>query len=499
MVICLFGATSSPRLDTPLGGVSTLERVVRYIGSLDTVERVAVFLSGEEVALPKSWDVVRREEWTLESLVAELAGLVSGPDDELLFAFLDQPFLNLELTERMLERHRKYRADYTFSDGYPKGLAPELVAGRAVAHLRELAQGDQREITRDGVFAVVQKEINRLDVETELSPVDQRLLRLVLAVDTAADFELCRRLAPNAPESIDEWQQYVEARRNEHRTLPRFVSVQVVEQEVHAVSYSPYRTMRSDVTAPGRVMDADRFGALVEQIANLSPEAVVSVSAWGEISRHGEVGRLIDSVLATEGLSLIVETSGVGWSELERAALFARLRDSPRGRLVVITGLDTANEDLYRELRGDGFEEANNFARASLEIRPSACHVQAVRCTATEPLLEEFYRTWKKLTPNVIIQKYDHFCGVLPPEKIGDLSPLDRFPCWHIQRDVTVLVDGTVPMCREDIAASRVLGNVFDRGIEEAWLKAQSIYERHVSGDYPDICKGCDEYYTFNY
>jgi spiro-SPASM protein len=167
--------------------------------------------------------------------------------------------------------------------------------------------------------------------------------------------------------------------------------------------------------------------------------------------------------------------------------------------VTVIVGLDTNDRVAYRDIRGEGYEEAQTFANEAIAAMPSHAYVQAVRCDLTEPTLEQFYKEWKAKTENVIIQKYDWWCGLLPDKRVSDLAPIKRFPCWHLQRDLTVLVDGTVPLCREDLRQSRVLGNAFDDGVQAVWEKGASSYADHVAGRYPGICEQCDEYYTFNF
>jgi spiro-SPASM protein len=277
--------------------------------------------------------------------------------------------------------------------------------------------------------------------------------------------------------------------------VPAFVSVQVIEQEVHRTSYSPYQTMRDDPLAVGASMPVERFGELVEQLETISPEAVVHLSLWGEVGLHQEPIGLVNRVLASDSLSLLVETSGVGWDAKYKERLFA-LSDP---RLQVVVGLDTGDPQVYASVRGEGFEEANRFAVEAISALGSRAHVQAVRCEATEPTLHAFYQEWKKVTENVVIQKYDYFCGRLPQVKIGDISPLRRFACWHLQRDLHVLVDGEVPLCREDVAGENRLGNVFADGIADVWERGQERYARHAEGEYGGICKECDEYYTFNF
>ncbi len=497
MVVCLYNNAPLTYLREDLDGRNTIQRTVDYVLGLATLveedELRIVLYSTEEVDHPDSWEYRRGPALTQAALTELLAELADpGGQAPILFGFFDEPFLNLELTQRLLARHKVFRAEYTFCDGYPTGLGPEVLSPGAVVHLRALASATER-VGRDGVFPIVAKDINRLDVETELSRVDQRLLRLELAVNTRPNLVLCKRLADGAPVAIDDWPDHVAALRGEHRTLPRFVSIQVVEQEVQSLSYSPYPAMRDEATAPGALMSADQFQGLVARVAEFSPEAVVHLSLWGEIALHPEVDALLESVLATERLGLLVETSGVGWSEQAAEALLGRRSD----RLTVIVGLDSNDPDTYARVRGDGYEEAHRFAERAVVALGERTYVQAVRCDLTEPSLDAFYREWKERTDRIIIEKYDHFAGRLPDRKVGDISPLNRFPCWHLQRDLYVLADGSVPVCREDISRDHVCGNVFAQDLESIWDAGRTRFAAHVDGHYEDICEACDEYYTF--
>ena len=493
MIVCLYAGKPSPYLERPVGDATTLIRVADFVGSLPEVSRVVVCGTDQIAGVPDNWEWMIRPSWDTATLLAALAGLIEDPDDVLLLTFLDQPFVNRELAQRLIDRHTRHRADYTFADGYPVGLAPELLRGRALAYLRELSADMHGEVTRETLFGVIQKDMNRFDIETELSRTDQRLLRLSLAVDTMANFQVSDGLAAGAPSDIDAWPDHVAERGLLHRSLPRYVSIQVVEQDVHEVTYSPYPSIYGHVLAPGAIMSAAKFEELVAEIHGFSPEAVISISHWGEISLHPEVLRLVDAVVSRPSLKLVVETSGVGWDVESRDSLFAR------DGVVVIVGLDTHDAETYRDIRGEGFTEAVEFAEAAISAIPERAYVQAIRCDLTEPTLEEFYGHWTEKTENVIIQKYDWFSGRLPDRRVGDLAPLNRFPCWHLQRDLTVRVDGNVPLCREDLRRDRFLGNVFEKGLKEVWSAGAVVYAEHVGGNYRGICERCDEYYTFNF
>jgi len=136
--------------------------------------------------------------------------------------------------------------------------------------------------------------------------------------------------------------------------------------------------------------------------------------------------------------------------------------------------------------------------------------VQAVRVKGAEDDTEKFYRYWKGIAApiqadaNIIIQKYDDFCGALEKKQASDISPVIRQPCWHIMRDMPVLIDGTVPFCKEELAAlkgekNNILGNIFTDSPETIWQNGERFYKEQCGKNYIKLCKDCDEYYTYNF
>jgi spiro-SPASM protein len=164
-----------------------------------------------------------------------------------------------------------------------------------------------------------------------------------------------------------------------------------------------------------------------------------------------------------------------------------------------IVSLDAADSGRYREIRGPGFAEAAECARILARLFPRDSYVQALRVKGAEDDIEQFYRFWKDAGANVIIQKYDDFCGALPKLQATDLSPVKRQPCWHLMRDMSVLMDGSVPVCRETPGGAEPLGNAFTENLSTIWDRGAPLYREHCDHHYRGPCAECDEYYTFNF
>ncbi|MCX7030446.1 MAG: spiro-SPASM protein [Spirochaetes bacterium] len=443
--------------------------------------------------------VVRRDSWTSSDLLSALAEAGSGHDD-IFYYFADCPMLDTRVASRMHDSHRRYFAEYTFADGYPTGLTPEILRTEVISRLQSLATGlpglAGTAPGRDTLFTIIQKDINAFDIETELAPRDQRLLRASLTADCERNARLVEALLGRGAADAEAVMAALDADPGILRTLPAFFNVQVVAACPQSCSFCPYPAAAGDPRKLHGTMPVDRFETLLERIEDFAHDAWVSISLWGEPSLHPDIERLLAAARRRPGIRLLVETCGVGW----RPGVLASIASAPGATEPTwIVSLDAATAGVYAGLRGEGFAEATATAGELLALFPHSAHVQAVRMKENEEDLETFYREWKQRTEHVIIQKYDAFAGAIADRRVADLSPLSRFPCWHLRRDVVILLDGTVPLCREDLRADEALGNAFTDDLAGIWERGGRQYARHVQGDLPGICGRCDEYYTFNF
>jgi spiro-SPASM protein len=480
-------------------GKSALDLVGEYARALPGVDRVCLLSpAGSKAQVPPVFVPVEQEDWSLPQFLRRLGELSSGYDN-IFYFHADCPLLDTELSAKMLDSHVRYFADYTFADGYPGGLTPEILKTQLVPPLIALA-GESGELPgRRTLFEVIQKDINAFEIETIISPQDLRLLRLDLAADCRSNFLLLERLVKRLQEQPHGGGEAVCRLVQEEpellRTLPAYFNIQIVEGCPQLCSYCPYPQFGIRTTGKQAEMAAGDFERLAVKIHEFASEAVVSVSLWGEPAYHSRIADLIAVVQSLPGLKPLIETSGIGWKQADLAALARNGGCLPDW----IVSLDAHAEESYQKLRGAGRGEALETVQSLLSYFPGHVYVQAVRMKENDEDLERFYQHWKDGPADVIVQKYDHFCGLLPDRRVSDLSPLKRSPCWHLKRDLNVLLDGRVPLCREDTGASLLLGNIFSDGPEAVWSAGEAYYRRHLREEYPELCRKCDEYYTYNF
>jgi spiro-SPASM protein len=508
----LSGAAFEPVFDGKNSVQLSVEQAKKFPGV-----RKTVLFAPANVDFPGITDIQieKRDLWTKRSLLETISGLQE--DFELIyFAFADCPFLDPVLAGSIVKRHKNYAAEYSYADGYPYGLAPELLSPGTAGILAKITGGEDGVVERDILFSVIQNDINVFDIETEISNVDLRSHRINLCADSKRGLLLLKNFISAAKGKIPaacEVESIVENQPGILRTLPVFYPIQVYGGCPQKCAICPY-PLFTDATGRKDFMDSEKFSLLLDKIIAFSHDAVIDLSLWGELSLHPEKIKLIEEVIRRHELTLIIETSGIGWKneELEKcAALCAKsteLRKNSLPPLSWIVSLDTTDPQKYTELRGAGFAEAESCAKKLFSLFPENSYVQAVRVKGSEDDTEKFYRYWKSNSPknekNIIIQKYDDFCGSLEKKQASDISPVIRQSCWHIMRDMPVLLNGDVPLCRENLSVLKndkkdILGNVFTDSLEGIWQNGDKYYREHCMKNYSGLCVDCDEYYTYNF
>jgi spiro-SPASM protein len=528
-LIVLFAGEITGNAFIPLGtGGSAAERTLDWAFSIPSTGAVTIFARGP-LDIPERYghvSIIERERWTISELLNSLARY-SSEYDAVIYGWLDCPFYDRELTLRLRERHLRYAAEYTFADGYPEGLTPELLAPGTAALLASIAKENSDPVTRDALFSVLKKDINSFEIETDIAPLDLRYLRLTLACDTKRNTLQCIRLAEEAENRAENRGTELSSTETVNaeavtaivtssaqllRTLPAFYNIQISGPCPAECSYCPYpaicRTLSgASATEMTDFMPLSAFRELVSRIADFSGDGVIALSLWGEPLLHPEFPGFVEAVLQHPSLSVLVETTGIPLtSEMADAVASIVSAAPPRtnGQNPVnwIVSIDAAEDSTYRRFRpgtGQGLEQIVTAVDMLLTRFPGMVWPQFVRMQENEEEMEPFYRFWKERSGNVIIQKYDWFCGAIPDKKSADLTPIRRNPCWHLRRDMVILVDGTVPFCKEDIYCKKAIGNVFTGPLEDIWEQGTPLFLEQLKGTYNGICGTCDEYYTFNF
>ncbi|MBN2875180.1 MAG: spiro-SPASM protein, partial [Spirochaetales bacterium] len=235
------------------GGPGAFERVVAMARSAANGD--ILVLAGPGLSIPDEklaadgLTVVRRQSWSMHAALEAMSSFAASAEaGTLVYYQADSPFVDAGLCATLLDLHRRYRAEYTFADGYPPGLAPEVLAAKSLPNLVELASRFDAPSDRDGLFAVIQKDINSYDIETHLSPVDLRGYRFSPVCDSMRNMMAAERLWALGARNADDVVATLPAHPELLRTVPAFLWVQICDGCPQACSYCPYPLMVGDPT-----------------------------------------------------------------------------------------------------------------------------------------------------------------------------------------------------------------------------------------------------------
>ena len=134
----LYTGTLSPyQFEKTFDGKSAVERAVLWSQNLDSVQKAYILtVPQNESAVKDAVSAVNAQNiavetkdfWTNAALVKSLAEkTASEKADAAVLAWGSCPFLDRELSLKVLSDHEKYLAEYTYSDGFPYGFAPEVI------------------------------------------------------------------------------------------------------------------------------------------------------------------------------------------------------------------------------------------------------------------------------------------------------------------------------------------------------------------------------------
>lgn len=421
-----------------------------------------------------------------------------------------QPLLDLDIAQAML-RHQRERADdaHFVMTQAPPGLAGIILRRQAV---RDLLDNN----IPVGLLLSYRPESPRSD------PVARaECLRLPAGiVQTAARFtadtrrsrELLDRALTDLGEpcttvALCDWLRAAEPYQRPG-PLPREVELELTTADPLPESRLRPRGAR----VPRRELDDPaRVTRLAEELAQWDDRRLV-LGGHGDPLEYPHFIDVCRRIRAAGVRALGVVTSLVNLSD----GLLEELMDV--GVDLVQVRIDANRAATYRGVHGrDCFAAVlTNITRVQKARMDRVCPQPILapsltRCDETLEELEAFFDRWVHTTGWAIIEGYNEYCGVLPPDMLLTLTPPSREPCRRLTSRLTLLADGTVPFCSQDVAATTSAGNWFDQSITDIWagptcsaaapspnrLPITVVRAAHAGRRWPDLplCSDCHEWF----
>ena len=273
---------------------SALERTSRfpdYAGTIITAateQCAAIQKYCDDVqlsALPPV-QVVPVAEDTAAAFFKALTPFAAGAD-HIFIAWADAPFLDSAGAAQLYAQHCTYKAEYSFADGYPEGLLPQIVSAGLVPILAALPFAAEVPLNRSFLFDTVKKDINSYDLETMIAPEDMRHLRLAFYADSKASWLLCRHFTGVTAEN---YAAYIAERQEFLRPLPAYYGMEIVAYHPLPSIYRPNLFPKN--FDDSCCMDFEAAARLIDAIAAFSKAPLFRCRSMGNRSCIPSLQRL---------------------------------------------------------------------------------------------------------------------------------------------------------------------------------------------------------------
>jgi spiro-SPASM protein len=401
----------------------------------------------------------------------------------------DAPFIDSAVIEDMISIHTQYMAEYTYSENLPEGLRCDIISAELMKEIPPMSEDTL------SLAQVIKGNINRFDVELYYKGPDIRDKRLSFLSSSVRDKRIMENLT-QINESIPSYENIKDLIEKNPESL--FIGPSYIEVELTGACDSDCLfCYRKSLSAENGDMNKNLFKKIINDMNDFKLPYTLCFGGSGEPLQHPHFYEIIDIALnETLCEKIIVETNGRK-ADSNYCSLLPRDESQ---KIITVVNLSAASSEAYKTLHGnDDYEDVVKNCKAIHE--KGTIYLQILKINETEKNLDEYYDLWEPTGIPIILQKQNTWLGRIEDRRYSDLTPLERTPCWHLQRDLFILSDGSVAYCKEDVESQNKTGSSKDEPLIEIWKKQKENFLNNYKGIHPASpdCKSCDEWYTFNF
>lgn len=462
--------------------IDSLEIINRAEGENKTFERIILLQNGNITKIPEKFKNVVVSYTSADNVLGIMIKEAKNSDNVVIFNAAN-PFYDKNFIDNMFTRHRNFLADYTYGVGYPDELLPTVLSMACLKQLKIISESNEIDTVRcrDYLFRLLSKDINSFDVETFISPVDLRIKRISVGNSDPAEAAFTASLvkALGTDVSYDDLATYLSENPQALFSSIYALFIDITDKETTCATYVPHS---ADTFG---FVNSDKIERIAEEIAKVNPKMQVVIGSKCEPMLHPDFPAIVNKFLA-KGLNVIAETFGNTPNEnLTEITDFSRV--------TFVFKIDAQNETTYHAIHpnGDYKTALDNYNK--VKALGFKAYFQITRTTETENDIEKLL---KDKQPDILIKKYSSYCNALPDKKVVDLSPLERFECYHLRRELYLDSGLNAYYC---MYSDKKIGNADNESISELVSKLKNAYVSHACGEMENFCRKCDDYYTFNF
>lgn len=412
--------------------------------------------------------------------------------DHAVMVLCDSPFLDPGIIRDMLDVHIDSLAEFTYSENLPRGYCCEIISGE----LMESVPDSGEKMLPLG--SVIRTNINQFDVELFYRAPDIRDKRLSFRCGDSREKRIMENIRDiHGKEPLySEIQDIINSNPGVLYVSPSWVEIELTGKCDLDCIFCYRKTLRGT----HRDMDAATFKKILGDMRSFGLPYSICLGGSGEPMMHERFYEIMDMALDDDLLKMIViETNGI-YADSNFKNYIESANDS---RVRIIFNINGMDKDTYFSIHGgDYFDTVLQNIISLKEIMPEddSLYIQIMKINETEGFLDAYYNFWEKYKIPIILQKQNTFLSRIEDRRYSDLSPLERTPCWHLQRDLYILSDGRAAFCKQDVDGDYAVGSVLSESIYEIWKKGESAFLDNYTEKFPagPDCRSCDEWYTFN-
>jgi spiro-SPASM protein len=412
--------------------------------------------------------------------------------DHIVKIFCDSPFIDMDIIADMLNVHTKYLAEFTYSENLPSGYTCEIISKELINALPETGEKTLP------LGQVIKSNINKFDVELYYKEPDIRDKRLLFRSSNPREKRILENIYSKASKTprYSEIKNIIDGNPDILYLWPSYAEIELTGRCDLDCIFCYRKALKSEHGD----METGLFKKILMDLSSAGLPYSLCFGGSGEPLMHKNLYEILDLSRNERFIeNIVIETNGILAGDNYRNYLMT-VKDKRIKTIFNINGMDT---ETYKTIhKGDYF---NNVFQNITSLKEAisgdeSIYIQIMKINETETFLDKFYDFWEKYKVPIILQKQNTFLGKIEDRSYSDLSPLERTPCWHLQRDFNILSDGTAMFCKQDVDGQFTRGNLNKESISEIFMNSKNSFLNDYRMKYaanPD-CASCGEWYTFN-
>jgi hypothetical protein len=397
------------------------------------------------------------------------------------------------LLDGMVDHASHYEeVDFFFSPAAP-GLSGVLIRK---SMLQRLAAGG----LHPGALLAYRPDVAQRDpISTEAcAPIPAPLARTIHRFTLDSDRQIARLAAAtehlNGELPTTPGQQLLQSLgRAPSDAMPREVVLELTTRRNTKPIYSPLTYAK--IERPD--LSEGMFRKILAELAGVD-DVRLMLGGVGDPLLHGEVFDLI-SRAAAAGISVALETDLVGIN----SAVVDWLAESSLD--IISVNFPAAAARTYEAVMGvDAMKEVLDNLRRLIEkaqARRNGTPLIVPTFVKTKTNLaemERWYDHWLRNLACAVISGPSDFSKSIPDVSAARMEPPLRRPCARLAGRITILSDGTMVSCEQDVLGKQALGHISRQTIFEVWTKGMSpLREDHHRGNWAarPVCADCSDWH----